>query len=220
MRYLFPLVVLTLITGLFLYLPGAAIWQWFRLPVVESQKKLDLLTLENESLKAQLLELQLHSRNKVDDQNHEYFLAKIYSTYPFNDRHLFTIAAGADELKVGMPVVAEKNLLLGKVTNVYETYSEVTSIFSPTWQLPVKVGEKGDDGLFVGGPEPKVTMIVGDKDIHTGDTIYSASKDFPYGFKVGEIKNVVAGTSSFFKEATVLLPYDFNQLLEVLVMTR
>lgn len=212
MRYLIFLLIIILIPLTYFYTPNFLLWSWFgRAPRAND------LVLENESLKAQLAELKVKNEEiKVEDGR--YLVAKIYSTYPFNDRHLFTIAAGtSEEVKELMPVLAKKNILLGQVTKVFSSYSEVKSIFSPDWQIPVKIGDSGVDGLFMGGPNPKVTMIVNDKTINVGDDVYSVSKDFPYGLKVGEVASVGSG-GSFFKEVSLNLPYDFNNLASVLIL--
>ena len=209
MRYIVFVFVIGLFTYFYFYMPIVPVWNWFSGNASEEEK----LVLENESLKAQLADLTSKIQNLPDGQ---YLTSKIYSTYPFNDKHIFTIAAGTDQdISELMPVLAAKNILLGKILKVYDNYSEVKSIFSPDWQMPVKIGEVGVDGLLVGGPNPKVTMIVSDKEISVGEDIYSTGKDFPYGLKIGKVKSVQVGTSNFFKEALVDLPYDFNNLQEV-----
>lgn len=189
-------------------MPVIPVWGWINGRASQEQK----LILENESLKAQIKELGI-GNNELGDL---YLVTKIYSTYPFNDKHIFTIAAGANqELAESMPALAAKNIFLGKITKVFNNYSEVKSIFSPDWQMPVKIGEKGIDGLLIGGPNPKVTMIVNDKEISIGEDVYSTGKDFPYGLKIGKVRSVQVGASSFFKEALIDLPYDFNNLQEI-----
>jgi len=189
-------------------MPVIPVWGWINGNASQEQR----LILENEGLKAQIKELGIRN-NELRDS---YLVTKIYSTYPFNDKHIFTIAMGADQKIVELtPVLAAKNILLGKIVGVFDNYSEVKSIFSPDWQMSVKIGESGIDGLLIGGPNPKVTMIVSDKEISVGEEIYSSGKEFPYGIKIGKVRSVQVGTSSFFKEALVDLPYDFNNLQEV-----
>lgn len=199
------------------YFKSLPFWQWFYWTAADSEK-LHQLTLANESLKAQLTELQLKLREQLTEK--EYFLAKIYSSYPFNNKHSFTIAAGkSDDIKENMIVLAEKNIFLGTIDKVFENYSEVKSIFSPDLQLPVKIGEKGVDGLFIGGPDPKITMIIGEEKISPEDVVYTANKELVYGLIIGKIKKSKIGASNFFQEASLIMPYDFNRLLEVLILT-
>lgn len=213
MRYLIFLPVIILFGAFYFYMPIIPVWGWISGLASQEQQ----LILENESLKAQIKELGIMN-NELRDS---YLVAKIYSTYPFNDKHIFTIAAGVNQnLFESMPVLAAKNIFLGKIIKVFDDYSEVKSIFSPDWQMSVKIGEKGVDGLLVGGLNPKVTMVVSDKEISVGEGVYSTGKEFPYGLKVGKVRSVQVGTSSFFQEALIDLPYDFNNLREVWIFLK
>ena len=195
----------------YFFLPHLPIWFWFH----SAPSDYDKLVLENESLKAELMSLKFNSLKFKEDG---YLTAKIYSTYPFNDRNIFTVNVGKkDGVKEGSAVLADKGILLGKIIKIYDNYSEVKSIFSPDWQSSVKIGEKGYDGLLAGDPDPKVTMIVGDKAVAAGEDVYAAGKEFAYGLKIGKIKAMENGTSNFFKEASIEFPYQFNNLLEVLI---
>ena len=214
------IILLIIVITAYFYWPMWPSWFLFRFLKNESYKKNIDLRLENESLKAQLLELQLNlNKRPLDDDGHKYLNVKVYSTYPFNDKNIFTIAAGAkDGIEKGMTVLAAKNIIFGKIIKVFNHYSEVETILSPNWQSTVRVGEENFDGLLIGGPLPKVTMIVDSKNVISGQKIYNTYKDFPYGFKIGEVK-MVENNNGVFKEVTVSLPYDLNQLLEVIVLT-
>ena len=215
MRFFLLALVIVLVFVFYFFSIQIPFWSLFH----DDQSELEKLTLENGGLKAQVLSLSLKvSEFKGLKENDKFIAAKIYSTYPFNDQHIFTVNVGAkDGIKKSMPVMVSKNLLLGRVIKVFSNYSEVESIFSPNWQLPVKIGKQGIDGLLAGGPTPRVTMVVNDKDIIIGDDIYSASKDFPYGLKIGAVKNIETSENNFFKEALVDFSYKFNNLLEVLI---
>ena len=47
--------------------------------------------------------------------------------------------------------------------------------------------------------------------------LYNTYKDFPYGFEIGEVKTAKSN-NGVFKEAIISLPYNPNQLLEVIVL--
>lgn len=214
MKFIFPIIALISLAGLYVFLPQIPLWPWFHNPPSDYDK----LVLENESLRAQLLETR-NKRQEAEDKDGKYLRAKVYSTYPFNDKNIFIINVGKSSgVNEGDAVLAEKGILLGRIEKIFNNYSEVKSIFSPNWQSPVKIGDKGYDGLLIGDPDPKVTMIVGDKEVAVGEDVYSVSKEFSYGLKIGKVKSVESGSSNFFKEATIDLPYKFNNLLEVIVI--
>lgn len=216
MRLVEFIFVITLVVVSSVYAPVLPLWGLFQLPLGDSARQIAALKLENAGLEAKILALQLRQPAAA---NSLYLTAKIYSSYPFNDKHLFTIAAGrAAGIQPGQVVLAGENLLVGEVRAVYEGFSEVGSLFSPDWKSPVKIGLEGVDGLLVGGPDPKVIMIVKDRPAAEGMAVYAADKRFPYGLKIGEIKRLHPSTDGFFREAAVAVPYNFNELLEVLVV--
>lgn len=143
---------------------------------------------------------------------------KIFSTYPFNHKAEITINIGADQnIKVGSIVTVEGRFILGKITQVFSDYSIVQTIFDVNWKMPVRIGKSGIDALLVGGLEPKLTMIAMDKQFSIEETIYSAGAGFPYGLEIGKIKDVTEESTGVFKEAALKLPYNFNELREVVI---
>lgn len=213
MRYFLYATFLMILLAWHFFIPPLPLWQWFR----GTTSEIRVLKLESVSLKAQLLALQqektLHERSTS-----QLLAAAIYSTYPFNDRHLFTIAAGSTlGVREGLAVLVEKNVLLGRITKTFTDYSEATSVFSPDWRLPVKIGDGGINGLLAGGPDPKITLIASDKKVAVGDLVYAASKEVPYGYVIGTIRSIQQTSGSFFNEAELTMPYTFNDLNYILI---
>jgi len=143
---------------------------------------------------------------------------KVFSTYPFNYKSEITINAGTDNgVKEGSAVTVDSRFLLGKVTTIFSNYSVVQTIFDTDWNMSVRIGKTGVDALFVGGLEPKLTMIALNKSVSTGESIYSAGTGFPYGLEIGKVKDVIEEPTGVFKETTIEFPYNFNELREVVI---
>lgn len=143
---------------------------------------------------------------------------KIFSTYPFNHKAEITINAGADNgVKANTIITVDGRFLLGKVTKIFSNYSVAQTIFDAGWKMPVRIGKTSIDALLIGGLEPKLTMIALNKSISTGESIYSAGAGFPYGLEIGKVKDVIEEATGVFKETTVELPYNFNELREVVI---
>lgn len=186
----------------------------------EELARSNVLAIENEKLKARILELEKNPY-LAQRESHDYLVTKIYSTYPFNNRGLFVINAGFKEgLKTGLAVTFEKHILIGQIIEVYENYSVVRSIFDSGWELPVKIDTDKIDALLVGGREPQLTLIVKGEQLKAGQQIYTASRDFPYGLKIGEINDVFSDSGSAFEEATISFAYEVGTLTEVAVLIR
>lgn len=178
------------------------------------------LLRENEVLKAKILLLSKSSYRETIG-GHEYLSAKIYSTYPFNNRGLITLNAGRlDGLKELLPVTVGETIFLGQLTQVSDTSSVARTIFDAGWELPVKAGTGGVDALLLGGREPRLTLIVKEKELVSGADVYTAGKDFPYGLKIGTIKEIFDNPGSTFREATLDIPYAVGELTQVSVLIK
>ncbi len=148
-------------------------------------------------------------------------MAEVYSSYPFNYKHLLAVNAGsADGVAAGMPVTLEGNILIGQIIEVSESQSLVRTIFDKDWSLPVRIGPTERDALMVGGQNPKLTLIDKKAEINAGDAVVSAKKDLPYGLKLGEIAVVRELASSSFKEADLVFPYNPKDLRKVAILIK
>ncbi len=171
-----------------------------------NERKIAELEKENQSLKFQLLGQKVRKANTV----------KVYSAYPFNNRGEVTIAAGATSgLKIGSAITYGDNVLVGKITKIFDSTSVVTTIFDPSWKSAVRIGEKEIDALLQGGNEITVTLIPADADIHEGELVVTASDDLPYGLGVGVIKNIRTAPGGAFKEGVLEPSFQFKQLKDV-----
>lgn len=186
-------------------------FSWWR-----NQDELRALRLENSSLRAEILEIS----NNITPFKSDTLAVKVFSSYPFNNKNLLSVNQGREQgVRAGMPVVVGDQILVGQVSQVFKNYSLVKTIFSPDWEIPVRIGEKKVPALLIGGPELKLTMIVNDKPILDGQVVFAAKTDLPYGLKVGEVINVTNDSATgVFKEAGVKLDYDFNDLTDLSVL--
>lgn len=179
-------------------------------------KENNSLKLENEDLKSQLQKMQTfygsQSSNSTSTLSGNYISAEIYSSYPFNIKASITINKGSkDGVKKDMAVLAAENILLGQVSDVADDSATIRTIFDPKWQLPVKIGDNKVNGLFVGGNDPKITLI--ENPIKIGDAVFINSKDFPIYLKIGDIAAIQQENSGILKEsATIKTIYDINGL--------
>ncbi len=185
-----------------------------------SSRELAALALENSRLKAQILFLSKEPREE-ETGGRGHLVAKIYSTYPFNNRGLVSVNAGErDGIRPGMPVTVDGYTFFGSVEEVAESWSSVRTVLDAGWELPVKVGSDSVDALLVGGREPKLTLIVKSGEVSEGDPVYLASREFPYGLKVGEVKGLRGELGSAFREAEVGILFRLYELTEVWILHR
>ena len=191
---------------------------WFRgvwRSWVNDEELHDLRT-ENQALKARVLELS-HGILLPPDGS---LNVRVFSSYPFNNKNLLAVNAGFRQgIRQGMPATIGGAILVGQVHKTFKNYSLVRTIFSPDWELPVRIGAKKIPALLIGGPNLKLTMIVNDQPIFDGQPIFVASKDFPYGMKIGEAINVKSDSvTGVFQETGVKTDYDFDGLTELAIL--
>lgn len=176
---------------------------------------LDVLQAENDALREQVL-----ARTATIAVPAQTIRADVYASYPFNNQNVVLIAAGSDEgVRVMMPATIGGTVLVGQVIQTFKHSSAVRTIMSPDWQIPVRVGSSKAPGLLMGGPTVRVGMIPMTLKIAGGDAIIAASKDMPYGVRVGTVSSVAAtAVGSVFQEAAVKLGYDLYNLTELTIM--
>jgi len=208
-----------LLIALIIFLAGATYLTNFFIKKGRSFDENLRLRQENEELHAQLQKYQASSI-KQQAVNGNYLTARVFSTYPFNIKNKITVNIGEKQgIKKSMVATVGENILLGQVTDVFENYSVIQTIFDPDWQLPVRIGKEEINGLFKGGNEPKVILIEKEKEIQINDIVYSASQEFPYGLKVGEVVEIKETAAGVFKEAILKMPFNVGELREIKILT-
>lgn len=145
--------------------------------------------------------------------------AFIYSTYPFSNKHLLTVSAGARQgVREGAVALTGSRILLGRVVRVFSETSLIETIFDPSFELPVRIGEHAENALLKGGAVPRLDLIEKKARINVGDSVYSAGSAFPYGVPVGMIEEMKSRDFDAFKSATLALPYNLNELRALLLV--
>lgn len=182
------------------------------------------LKQENEELRAQAQKLEigkdppgscLRQQWKLEIPQENFLAVKVFSTYPFNIKNQIIVNAGEKQGIKKLSAAVLENILVGQVIEVFENYSVVKTIFDSNFQLPVRIGKDEINALFQGGAEPKAVLIDKEKPIQAGDVVYSASSEFPYGLKIGEISEIKETSAGVFKEAVLKMPFNVNELREV-----
>ncbi len=220
--FLATLLVLVLVLTVFFY--RGALFQILNNFRSRDYEKLRELVLENEGLKAELQTLKEKIRQA---DNSSLIPARIYSSYPWNDRRLLVVDLGeSNGILTGMPVLVKAGVLLGKVKEVRRKESVVQTIFDPAWRSSVIITtystprERGEvKALLQGGAVPTLTLIAKEAVIAPGDKVFNTSPEFPLGLFVGRVAEIEASPTDVFKKAQLSTLYEPEELDEVLVLT-
>ena len=144
---------------------------------------------------------------------------RVFASHPFNDRNILHVDRGASHrVRRTMPVFHRSGALVGQVIEVSKEHSAVRLVGSPDWDIPVRIGAGKVSGLLVGGPTIHVTMIAGDASVSSGDAVFAASADLPYGVPVGTVESVrIDAGTGIFQDAVIRLPYSASELTDAVI---
>ncbi|MBI2355721.1 MAG: rod shape-determining protein MreC [Candidatus Doudnabacteria bacterium] len=182
-------------------------------------QKVDELSFENARLKAAKQENAALRRALNFEQESSFDLIPV--AVKISDPTGFTQTIVVDkgrssQITEGSSVIASPGLLVGKVTRVYSTTSEVTLITDPSLTVNAFVAESGALGLLSGehGLSLKFNLITHNELIKTGDQLVTSglSGDFPRGLLVGEVSSVSSSSSDLFQKAYVSPSADLRNL--------
>ncbi len=175
------------------------------------------LVAENESLKAQLAELQTVQAELPTASPANYIRAMVYSRYPLNFKNELLVNAGASSgVKPGSAVLFE-GLFIGRVLSVWDSYATVQTIFDNSFRMPVRIGSGGYDGLLTGGSYPFVASIAKNTPLNVNDIIVTAASGMPYAVPIGEVQSTSTSPDNLFEQAALAFPYDINGIETVLI---
>ena len=179
------------------------------------------LRLENESLKIEINQLkEVIQADLFLATQSNYLIADLYSRYPFNDQASLIVNLGSiDGLKPGMPVLAAKGVLLGRVVEVKRVMSEIQTIFDPAWRSSVAIGDNGGKAVLVGGFTPRLELISRQSSVQAEDIVINVAPEFPYGLTLGRLGNLEEDVTAQWFSATLQIFYNLNNLKEVLIVT-
>ncbi len=187
--------------------------------------EVEVLRAENSHLKSQLAKLD--SEIQTQTLPFEAIRANVYSRYPLNFKHELVINKGSrDRVRVRgavvIPVLRESGLssqvfLVGSVSSVLGSRSFIQTIFDYRFKEAVHIGTGKVSGLLIGGLSPTIMLIPKDAKISSGDVVISASPELPYGVILGRLKEVRSSSDQLFREASLELLYDINNLTVVAV---
>jgi cell shape-determining protein MreC len=145
--------------------------------------------------------------------------AGVYSQYPFNDRNFIFLNRGSEDgVVLGAPVFGLEEELVGGVSNVDRTRSQVETFWSPNWKTAVYVGEKKSKAVLRGGESPILEFLPKNSGVKVGDVVYNASPEFPLYAPIGKVFKILNDDQNPWFGAEVESLTDLNSLREVWVL--
>ncbi|MCS6874164.1 MAG: rod shape-determining protein MreC [Pyrinomonadaceae bacterium] len=178
----------------------------------------ELLVSENERLK-KLLELK-------EGRKYQIRMANVIARDPLKWFGTLIIDRGSsDGVKVNMPVITSGGVV-GRVTTVTLLTSQVmllTDEKSGAGALIVELGKTGALGVIKGtGKRDLLEMryVSGSVEVNIGDSVYTSGQDgiYPHGLKIGEVVDIVKGSTTTPHLIFVKPTADLSSIKEVAVL--
>jgi len=162
----------------------------------------------------------------AQEQNYSILPAKVITRVgtPAVGQWLYINRGQADAMQAGYPVMYGPGMLLGVISEVHESYSEVRlvtnddSVVQGQTQTAVPT-----TGILIGqfGTSLRMDYVLKDQAITVGDVIVSNGQDndIPAGLVIGTIEQVVNEPSELFQSAVVspMVRYGNNAIVSVVV---
>lgn len=178
--------------------------------------ELDYLRDKNKQLEVEILRLK-SAASAIVSVSGDPLKAKVFSLYPFSNRSELMISAGSAAGVNPGDVVTSGNFLVGRVSDVGRNMSVVQTVFDRNFKIPVRIGEKEINALYVGGLEPRLEMIDSKDGLPCCEVIFTSAAGYPYGLGVGRVKKV---NGDLIKTADVEPLFDIKNLREVGILIR
>lgn len=202
------------------------------------------LLAENEALKQQVNELTIENTTLQQDRYELTNLRKLYALdaqYADYDKvgariiakdsgnwfHSFVIDKGAEDgITLDMNVIAGQGLV-GRVVDVHDSWSKVTSIIADTSNVSGevlatedKLVVSGDLELYSQGYIRFAQLVDSDNAVKEGDKIVTSdiSEKFLPGILIGYVSTISQDANNLTKSGTLTPAVDFEHLSEVLVI--
>lgn len=196
----------------------------------ELESELESLKAENEALKGDEDELStLRNFYSMESQLASYTKvgARVIGTTSTNWNQSFTIDQGSKNgIKVDMNVITDKGLV-GIVTEVYDSYSVVTTMIADNSNVSAMDERTKDlcivegDITFMDSGIVKLSRIKTNAQMQSGDKVVTSNISSKYlpGLLVGYVKDITTDDSGLSKSGNLIPAADFDHLTDVIVIT-
>lgn len=187
--------------------------------IEENQKLLsDLADLENIKEENEFLRESLGLDLQKD---FDLILGRVVSKDILSDSLLVNIGSDAG-VKKGFPVIASGKVLLGKVVEVYPSYSRV---MLTTQKGNLIDAEMPDSDIFAlskgeGGLNLTLDMVARDKELKEGSLIVTSAMggNYPAGLLLGKVKNIKKIDNETYQTASIEKIFDLSTINNVFII--
>jgi rod shape-determining protein MreC len=185
---------------------------------------------ENQHLLSQLADFQRTKeeneflRNSLDigiEKDFDLILGRVISKDLLSDFLLINIGSNAG-IKKGFPVIISGKVLLGKVVDVYPSYSRVMLITQKDNLIDVEIPDSEIFALSkgVGNLNLSLDMVARDKELKEESLVLTSAMggNYPAGLLIGKVKNIKKIDNEAYQTAEVEKVFDLNTINNIFVI--
>lgn len=185
--------------------------------LIAQNVELKELKKENELLRS-YLDLPVFQRHRID-------LANVTGRdFQGLEKYILINKGSSTGIEKNMPVIAFRNILVGRVIEVFDDFSKILLITSSNSKVPVLIQGYRIEGLMEGLGENFLFMnlVPKDKKVEKGQTIVTSGIGgiFPKGLLVGEISKVESPENEMFQRIEVVSTVEMEKLERVFVIKK
>ncbi len=188
------------------------------------------LILQNQQLLSQLADYQQikeeneflrNSLNLGLDKNFDLMLGRVISKDILSDSLLINIGSNSG-VKKGFPVIISGKVLLGKVVDVYPSYSRVMLITQKNNLIDVEIPDSNIFALSKGAGSLNLTldMVARDKELKEGSLVVTSAMggNYPAGLLMGKVKNIKKIDNEAYQTSNIEKVFDLNTINNIFVI--
>jgi len=209
-------------------------WSQFAQSIFNSQnlkKENEKLKLENQQLIGRAIEIEKLRKENEDlktllslGAEKEFTLATAQLIGKEISKDYLIINKGtADNIEFGSPVITAHRVLVGRISQIYESISKVQLSTSKDISFDVKVLGRETYGLAKGGGDFTIGIehVPQQEEVKVGDYLITSALggNFPEGLLVGEVKEVIRSDIVAFQEIKVVPAFELGGLDNLFIIT-
>lgn len=163
-------------------------------------------------------------RNSLDlglEKEFNLMLGRVISKDILADSLLVNIGSN-DGVKKGFPVIVSGKVLLGKVVDVYPSYSRVMLITQKNNLIDVEIPDSGVFALSKGEGNLNLTldMVARDKELKEGSLVVTSAMggNYPAGLLMGKVKNIKKIDNETYQTADIEKVFDLSTINNVFII--
>lgn len=165
------------------------------------------------------------AKNIQAQENFNWQIGRVIGMDAQNWSGYIVVDIGSDDgVMVGMPVIDDNKILIGKIAETGRNFSKILTIFNSSMKVAAKTQNSDISGVVVGDYTKNLIMdfIAKDKPLNQGEAVLTSAKDgvFPEGLVIGTVKDSQIKPENIFQVVNIKSELDIYRINRVIILTK